>query len=320
MPTTCTSIPAGSFRETATAGGRAADFTLEPGRAQPSRGEYNSFLSPAQAAGAPTFCNATESRQRTQPRGLSPPWLTPTVFWPALSESSALRPPPEALCAWALRPRDSASREKLRPRLAPFLRTMPSRRDGRPTPPPAEGRYFSLTLERPPLAPAEKQTPSALSSAHCRFGAERLSFASRRQRALRRKPQLSCAERHLAPPGWRRLAHSYGVQIPNWPTNFRAPGPKNCSAPLLRPTVSVRAPAKSCSNAYPAFERFRTLGAARGAARHANRACRWQTSSTALRGRRLTKAERTPAKHPTGAPDGRCLPAPGTGHSGAETY
>ena len=47
------------------------------GRAQPSRGEYNSFLSPARAAGAPTFCDATESRQRSQPRGLSPPWLTP---------------------------------------------------------------------------------------------------------------------------------------------------------------------------------------------------------------------------------------------------
>ncbi len=53
-------------------GGRAADFTLEPGRAQPSRGEFISFLSPAQAAGAPTFCDATESRQRTQPRGLRP--------------------------------------------------------------------------------------------------------------------------------------------------------------------------------------------------------------------------------------------------------
>ena len=42
-------------------------------------------------------------------------------------------------------------------------------------------------------------------------------------------------------PGWPRPARPYGVQIPNWPTNFRAPGPKNCSAPPLRPTVSVRA-------------------------------------------------------------------------------
>ena len=33
----------------------------------------------------------------------------------------------------------------------------PPRRGGRPTPPPAEGRYFSLTLERPPLAPASFQ-------------------------------------------------------------------------------------------------------------------------------------------------------------------
>ncbi len=53
---------------------RAQRETVEP---QPSRGEYNSFLSPAQAAGAPTFCDATESRQRSQPRGLSPPWPSP---------------------------------------------------------------------------------------------------------------------------------------------------------------------------------------------------------------------------------------------------
>ena len=38
----------------------------------PSRKESISFLSPARAAGAPTFCDATESRQRTQPRGLRP--------------------------------------------------------------------------------------------------------------------------------------------------------------------------------------------------------------------------------------------------------
>ena len=35
----------------------------------PSRGEYNSFLSPAPAAGALTFCYAAESKQRSQPRG-----------------------------------------------------------------------------------------------------------------------------------------------------------------------------------------------------------------------------------------------------------
>ena len=32
-----------------------------------------------------------------------------------------------------------------------------------------------------------------------------------------------------------------------------------------------------------------------------------------------TKAKITPAKHPTGAPGGRCLPARGTGHSGEKT-
>ena len=48
----------------------------------PSREESISFLSPARAAGAPTFCDATESRQRTHPRGLSPPWLSPAFFGP----------------------------------------------------------------------------------------------------------------------------------------------------------------------------------------------------------------------------------------------
>ncbi len=115
MPTTCTSIPAGSFRETATAGGRAADFTLEPGRAQPSRGESISFLSPARAAGAPTFCNATESKQRSQPRGLPPPWLTPDE----IAELADTNPLPEN--------RDLRSRA--------------------PPPPPAEGAT-SLLLRR----------------------------------------------------------------------------------------------------------------------------------------------------------------------------
>ncbi len=44
-------------------------------------------------------------------------------------------------------------------------------------------------------------------------------------------------------------------------------------------------------------------------------AYRLQTSSTALKLRSpLTKAERTPTKHPTGAPRRRCLPALGIGH------
>ena len=41
-----------------------------------------------------------------------------------------------------------------------------------------------------------------------------------------------------------------------------------------------------------------------------------QQEGTALRGRRPTKAEITPAKHPTGAPDGRCLLALGMGLTG----
>ncbi len=57
---------------------RVSQFGLpHPVGAQPSRGESISFLSPAQAAGALTFCYAAESKQRSQPRGLHPPWLTP---------------------------------------------------------------------------------------------------------------------------------------------------------------------------------------------------------------------------------------------------
>ncbi len=48
----------------------------------------------------------------------------------------------------------------------------------------------------------------------------------------------------------------------------------------------------------------RSLRRTGGASRHPVGACRWQTSSTALREWRLTKAKRTPAKHPTGAPRG----------------
>ncbi len=39
---------------------------------------------------------------------------------------------------------------------APFSAHSRLEETGRPTPPPAEGRYFSLTLERPPLASTEK--------------------------------------------------------------------------------------------------------------------------------------------------------------------
>ncbi len=44
-------------------------------------------------------------------------------------------------------------------------------------------------------------------------------------------------------------------------------------------------------------------------------------AGTALKPHRLpTKAKKTPAKHPTGAPGGRCLPALGMGHSSKKTF
>ena len=115
------------------------------GRAQPSRGEYNSFLSPARAAGAPTFCDATESRQRSQPRGLRPLGHPPPFFGLPSQESSARRPPPEA----ALRPgrqgRQCKASRAARQNFSDqdshaFLLAPPPRRGGRPTPPPAASR------------------------------------------------------------------------------------------------------------------------------------------------------------------------------------
>jgi hypothetical protein len=50
-------------------------------------------------------------------------------------------------------------------------------------------------------------------------------LVSRRQRKELRAPSSSSLR-----PGWRRLAHSYGVQIPCLPTNSHAPDSKNYSA------------------------------------------------------------------------------------------
>ncbi len=87
----------------------------------------------------------------------------------------------------------------------------------------------------------------------------------------------------------------------------------------LNPTVSVRAPAKSYSNAYPAFERFRYF----------RRGARWfERTGLKPAGLRFRRGgapkgrftghsgEKTPTKHPTGATGGRCLPALGIGLTG----
>ena len=71
---------------------RVSQFGLpHPVKPQPSRGESISFLSPAQAAGAPTFCDATESRQRTQPRGLRPLGHPPLL--PELGRNNSSKTP-----------------------------------------------------------------------------------------------------------------------------------------------------------------------------------------------------------------------------------
>ena len=171
--------------------------------------------------------------------------------------------------------------------------------------------------------------------------------AGRRQRKLcKEKPSPRVPSGTSRRRGWRRLARPYGSQFLYLPTNSRpptekirpqarppAPAPRGArcrsarenwswlgkgrwrqlafgqkpsrTTIFLSQTSSVRAPAKSCSNAYPAFERFRYF-------RRGARGLR----GLPYAGGGPTKAEITLAKHPTGAPGGRCLPAHGTGLTG----
>ena len=168
MPATWASATAFSPDRPAKRPVGAADFTLEPGRAQPSRGESISFLSPARAAGAPTFCDATESRQRTQPRGLRPLGHPPPRLG-SESPTEKIRPcahPLEALQnpGWSAQRHRRGRRCKASRRAQPNfsaqdsagispLRTDATRQTGlllenrdrrsrAPPPPPAEGRNF----------------------------------------------------------------------------------------------------------------------------------------------------------------------------------
>ena len=61
-----------------------------PRRGPTLSGRINLVPLPRSSRGAPTFCDATESRQRTQPRGLPPPWLSPaaTRTWRRKTQSS----------------------------------------------------------------------------------------------------------------------------------------------------------------------------------------------------------------------------------------
>ena len=148
---------------------RVSQFGLpHPVKPQPSRGESISFLSPAQAAGAPTFCDATESRQRTQPRGLRPLGHPPPFFGLPSQKVRPVAHPPEVVQnpGWsAQRHRrgramlrivtgssQSSAEISLRRPPPPPLRTgllleNRDRRSRAPPPPPAEGAT-SLLLRR----------------------------------------------------------------------------------------------------------------------------------------------------------------------------
>ncbi len=128
-------------------------------------------------------------------------------------ENSSSASPPGARLRRSLRSeaaRCFASRhvrkKVLRPRLAPFLRTMPSRRDGRPTPPPAARRnvrhaHLRCRWRRPRNCSTKRNRSQSAQPFLTSLQTAPIGRASRRQRVLRRKPQLSSAERHLAPPG-----------------------------------------------------------------------------------------------------------------------
>ncbi len=101
-------------------------------------------------------------------------------------------------------------------------------------------------------------------------------------------------------PGWRRLARPKGSQLSYWPPNSRAPDSKNYSAQR-----SLPARQRNLSQTQNMrLNDFATLGAARGAARHSNRA-----ASTPSKDRRFCESRQAqPKARPRSPDDGRLSP------------
>ena len=186
-------------------------------------------------------------RQGRRPKGRNCPHPKLSRDLPTTADAT---PPAEGRCRSALedwvllgkdrwrRPKNYSARRSLTTRRGRDL-TMAAR-----TPPPREGRTASFTTVSTPSDPS-RATARNLAIPSCGPDARRKRHEPRRG-----------AEPAVA----RRLARAtQRVAIVLLADQF----PSACPEKPLRPTVSVRAPAKSCSNAKHAFERFRSLGAAR---------------------------------------------------------
>ena len=142
----------------------AADFTLEPGGAQPSRGEYNSFLSPLKPRGLLLSVMRQKVGKERSQEGCAP-LANPRFFRTAPpGEGSARRPHPSRLCKTPVgvpsgtdRAGDAEHRNGLAKfsvrSLTAFFLPQPPRRDGRPTPPPygPDCSWKTAIADRAPL-------------------------------------------------------------------------------------------------------------------------------------------------------------------------
>ena len=96
------------------------------------------------------------------------------------------------------------------------------------------------TPGRRPLFLAEARKLGLLGKAHWTHSES--PFVSHRQRKLcKEKPSPRVPSGTSPRPGWRRLAHSVGVQIPSLPPNSRSPDSRNFIPPFY-PTAIARAP------------------------------------------------------------------------------
>ena len=112
----------------------------------------------------------------------------------------------------------------------------------RPSAAPRGGRNFVAAPPATGPSPKKNLAPRSLAARWVYFGRPQgfhLDCAlAQRAKSLLRRAGDRC-------PGWRRLARPYGSQLSYWPTYFREPDSRNfIAAPLLRHTISVRAPGR----------------------------------------------------------------------------
>ena len=295
---------------------RVSQFGLpHPVGAQPSRGESISFLSPARAAGAPTFCDATESRQRTQPRGLRPLGHPPRLG--SESPTKKIRPcahPLEAL----QNPGWSAQRHRQGRRLCESLFSPPQAQPGTHHNGPDARRNF-----------AKKSPAFACRAAPEPAVARRLARATLRVAIVQLDARLQTINRESSarrpPPYGPDCCSKTAICDRALLRRLRGRLLKRTSPHGLYPRAWAEfSPWRPVASSRDGSATFASLICARAGDGPKNRSA--QQSLTARRDANAsaaqapTKVEITPAKHPTGAPGGRCLPALGMGHPGEKTF